>query len=255
MFFCKWFKKKKEKLTVWSVIPDLEKTGVGPVPAKKFIPEWFKTMQKDRGTNPSNYNLSGSQNFNNIKHCPSFPWWFAQGYVLPLWCDLQIYVQNEKVYWTSPTQEFQFEFHSKDQFEHHIPKHASENILAVLKPAGPFRFKTPLGWQLQQIPMFFEFNTVFEVLPGIIPSSKYFEVNPQLLLKKSAFTEENNYSVIIPKGTPLAMYVPVPEDSLELDLVEETPELKKENRIATLALNTKFKKRWKDYEKQCPIKK
>ena len=41
----------------------------------------------------------------------------------------------------------------------------------------------------------------------------------------------------------------------KIDLIAETPELKKENRIATLALNTKFKKRWKDYEKQCPYKK
>ena len=251
------FFKKKEKLTVWSVIPDLEKTGAGPVPAKKFYPEWFKKMQKDRDVHSEldKFDLTGHQNFNNIKHCPSFPWWFSQGYVLPLWCDIQVYVKDGQVFWTSPMKEFQFDFHSADQFENYIPKHAADKILAVLKPIGPFRFKTPPGWQVQQMPMYFEYNEVFDVLPGIIPTSKYFEVNPQMLLKKSAFTKENNYSVIIPRGTPLAMYVPIPEKTLELELIEETPELKTENRVAVLGVNSKFKKRWKAYAAKCPYKK
>ena len=46
------------------------------------------------------------------------------------------------------------------------------------------------------------------------------------------------------------MYVPIPEKPLELDIVEETPELKKLDDLQMLAVNTKFKYRWKDYLKQ-----
>ena len=34
-----------------------------------------------------------------------------------------------------------------------------------------------------------------------------------------------------------------------------TPELKKDNRVAVLGINSKFKKRWKDYATRCPYKK
>jgi hypothetical protein len=51
------------------------------------------------------------------------------------------------------------------------------------------------------------------------------------------------------------MYVPIPEKTLELELIEETPELKTENRVAVLGINSKFKKRWKAYATKCPYKK
>jgi hypothetical protein len=60
---------------------------------------------------------------------------------------------------------------------------------------------------------------------------------------------------VIPRGTPLAMYVPVREKTLDLEIVEETPELKRDNRVAVLGVNSKFKKRWKDYATKCPYKK
>ena len=232
------FFKKKEKITVWSVIPGFEKLTCLE-PARKYIPKWFKKVQQEKYSE-----------YKNVKNCPSFPWWFTQGYVLPLWCDLQVFIKNNDVCWSTPLDTFQFVFHTKDQFEDYVPKHIEENILCIMKPKCPLRVRTPEGWRLQQLPMFYEYNEIFSTLPGIIPSSRLFEINPQLAFNKNYFTEKNNYTVLIPKGTPLAMYVPIPEKPLELDVVEETPELKKLDDLQMIAVNTKFNYRWKDYLKQ-----
>jgi hypothetical protein len=98
--------------------------------------------------------------------------------------------------------------------------------------------------------MFYDYNEVFSALPGIVPASRLFELNPQLAFKKKYFTEKNDYNVVIPKGTPLAMYVPIPEKPLELEVVEETPELKKLDDLQMISINTKFKYRWRDHIKK-----
>jgi len=115
------FFKKKEKITVWSVIPGFEKLTCLE-PAKKYIPEWFKKIQQKKYSD-----------YNSVKNCPSFPWWFSQGYVLPLWCDLRVYIKDNDVYWSTPLNTFQFVFHTKDQFEDYVPEHIKEEILCIMK--------------------------------------------------------------------------------------------------------------------------
>ena len=87
---------KDNKIIFWSVIKGLEEV-VPPQPAKNYIPEWWKNtpsfipnMEVDRPR---------PRERATIKVCPSVQDWFLQGYVLPMWCDLYLEI-NEDTSWT-----------------------------------------------------------------------------------------------------------------------------------------------------------
>ena len=87
-----WFLRKQEKpqITWWSSVDGLEK--VAPIlPAKEFIPDWFKNIERSEDSTPI---TKGTD-----KVCLSFPEFFAQGYVVPLWFDLHINVGAEGFDW------------------------------------------------------------------------------------------------------------------------------------------------------------
>ena len=59
--------------------------------------------------------------------------------------------------------------------------------------------------------MYYDFNSLFEVLPGIIWSDRHHEINQQMLMKRyGEFT--------IKRGTPLAMYVPYERNKYSYDI-------------------------------------
>ena len=69
-----WFLRKQEKpqVTWWSSVDGLEKV-VPILPAKEFMPDWFKNIERSE---ESTLITKGT-----VKVCPSFPEFFAQ-YVL-----------------------------------------------------------------------------------------------------------------------------------------------------------------------------
>ena len=171
--FTFWKQKEKPKIHWWSTIEGLEKV-VPVVPAKEYIPNWWKKVERmitslnDKGT---------------VRQCPSFPEYITQGFVVPLWCDLHVNIEHEKFEWHTPEGMFTFTSHSDAQFRDWAPKHVKDNTSMVLKPNCPWRVKTPPGWSVWQLPMYYEFNPLYEVLPGIIWSDIHHEINQQMLMK------------------------------------------------------------------------
>ena len=73
--FTIWKKKEKPKITWWSTIEGLEKV-VPIVPAKDYIPDWWKRVERM---------IDGSvDNKGTVRNCPSFPEYITQGFVVPL---------------------------------------------------------------------------------------------------------------------------------------------------------------------------
>ena len=94
-----FFKNKKPVVTWWSSIKHLEKI-TPPVKADKYIPRWFKQVKKDT-----------SKSHSNVKLCPSFLKYFSAGWVIPLWCDVELQLENNgTVSWRTPNVNFQFNF-------------------------------------------------------------------------------------------------------------------------------------------------
>ena len=241
--FTFWKKKDKPKITWWSTIQGLDKV-VPIVPAKEYMPDWWKRVERMIDSN-------NMYNKGTIKNCPSMPEFLSQGFVVPLWCDLRLIIEHDKWRWESPHQQFSFTKHEDSQFRDWIPKHTKDNSSIILKPNCPWRIKTPPGWSVWQLPMFYDFNPIFEVLPGIIWTDIHHEINQQMLIKKYG-------DFLIKRGTPLAMYVPYERKKYEYEIQGPTEENMSWTEESFSHVLTKFKGGYKLNQaraKKCPFNK
>ena len=96
---------KSDKIQFISTVEGLESIEEClPKPAKHFIPKWFKDIpsQVDEVT--------------TVKNCPSFPDYFSQGYIIPMWTDAILQSDKEKWNWQTPTNKISWDMHGKTQF-------------------------------------------------------------------------------------------------------------------------------------------
>ena len=238
--FTFWKKKEKPVIKWWSVIDGLEKV-VPVVPAKEYIPDWWKRVER---MIDSNIESKGT-----IKNCPSMPEYMTQGFVVPLWCDLHLKIENDKFEWQSPEKVFNFHSHGDQQFRDWIPKHVRDNSSMILKPSCPWRVKTPPGWSMWQLPMAYHYNSIFEVLSGIIWSDIHHEINQQMLMKKHGEFK-------LDRGTPLAMYVPYERKKYDFTIEGPNPENAKMANESYMHVRTMFKGGYKRHQaevKKCPM--
>ena len=239
--FTFWKQKEKPKIHWWTTIEGLDKV-VPIVPAKEYIPNWWKRVER---MIESNFDTKGS-----VRNCPSFPEYITQGFVVPLWCDLHVNIEHDKFEWHTPEKMFSFTSHADIQFRDWVPKHVKDNTSMVLKPNCPWRVKTPPEWSVWQLPMYYEFDSLFEVLPGIIWSDRDHEINQQMLMKKYG-------EFVIKRGTPLAMYVPYERNKYSYDISGPNEQNAKWANESYLNVRTKFKGGYRLNQakvNKCPVK-
>ena len=245
------------KVIFWSVVEGLEEL-IPPQPAKKYIPEWYKNVPPfiSKGEKieikPEERRGRGT-----IKSCPVMVDWFLQGYVLPMWCDLYLEI-NEDESWTC-----RHSFSDKlmvahvaptDAYISWLPKHQKKNAVAMLKIDCPWRMKTPAGYSTYQFPMYYNFNPDFEVPPGPTWSDEFHIINPQLIIKHYGVTKIN-------RGTPLCVYVPYkrePDDTFQCEIKRRDEECKVLEQKSDLIHCSKFTGGYKEMQKEkggCPMHK
>ena len=210
------------------------------MPAKEVIPDWWKRVERMRG----------ELDKGSVRNCPSFPEYITQGFVVPLWCDLHVEITHDRFDWSSPEKMFNFTSHANSQFRDWVPKHVKDNTSLVLKPNCPWRVQTPPGWSMWQLPMWYHFNPMFEVLPGIIWSDIHYEINQQMLFR-------NYGSFVIKRGTPLAMYVPYERNKYTYEIEGPTLENARLTNASYLHTKTKFRGGYHLHQaeaKKCPVK-
>jgi len=184
-----------------------------PRPAKHFIPKWFKDIpSKEIGT---------------VKDCPSFPDYFSQGYIIPMWTDVKMRYKDGISQFETSAKRFLFETHANEQMIKY--KKATFNGIEgqfVFKANCPWRIITPPGWSVLQLPLFYHFNQEWSVLPGVIDTDIHHEINQQILY------HGNGKEIIIKCGDPLVLYVPF----------KRSDKLKHEVRYQTVKERKKFDK-------------
>jgi hypothetical protein len=218
---------RDKKVIWWSTVDQLENT-VPILPLSRFYPDWFKSM---KATLPDEFSRGGT-----VKDCPSFIDLFSNGFVVPLWTDVLLKVEDEKYEWHCPSKQFNFTSHGAQQFKHHLPEHVKDSVKLVFKPDCPWRLKTPPGYSTWQFPMFYHYNPVFEVLPGIIRTDVHHEINQQMIIKQDGEHK-------LARGTPLAIYVPFKREKLPYEIRNSNDkECIAWARKANLALNSKYKR-------------
>ena len=223
---------KNNKIEMWTAIEGL--AGIEeclPKPASKFTPQWWKDMPYE--------NKPGVAK--NIKVCPSFPSMFQQGYIIPAWCDM-IFKGGPNPGFTLPSEQFKLSFHTHKQFLDHTPEHYRNKINVVIKAHMPWRIKTPKGYSVYQMPLFFHYNEDFSIMPGIIDTDKHHIVNPQILL------HSNKEKILIKRGDPFAWYIPFKREKLELETREQTEKDRYTDVVNHMNIFTKFTDGYKKLE-------
>jgi len=187
-----------------------------PKPTKNFIPDWFRHIPSQKSLNSSDTVYNETQ---TVKVCPSFPDYFSQGYTIPMWADTTLTYDKDTDRWTyrcglkgSP---YKIEVHGHPQFLDYAPANfLGKKSDFIFKFISPWELKTPKGYSVLQLPMFYHFDDNFSVLPGIIDTDIHHEINQQVVYHGSGL------EVFIKKGTPLVQYIPFKRDKYELSVKE-----------------------------------
>jgi hypothetical protein len=182
---------KSDKIQFISTVEGLESIEEClPRPAKHFVPKWFKDI-------PSAATRS-------VRFCPSFPDYFSQGYIVPMWTDCVLKYNSETDWsWSTSHFEFTLDSHLNSQMLDYVD--ASFNGVdgqLIFKTNTPWRIITPPGWSVLQLPLFYHFNKDFSIFPGVVDTDIFSETNQQLLY------QGNGKDVKINRGDPFVLYIP-----------------------------------------------
>ena len=193
-----------------------------PRPAKNFIPKWFKDIPSDAKS--------------TVRDCPSFPDYFSQGYIIPMWTDVKMSLVKEIPKFELSATRFSFHTHPNNQMLDY--KKATFNGIEgqfVFKAISPWRIITPPGWSVLQLPLFYHFNQEWSVLPGVIDTDIHSEINQQILY------HGDGKDVTIKCGDPFVLYIPFKRsDKLKHEVRYQTPEEYKSFDKHTLLLRQSF---------------
>jgi len=193
-----------------------------PKPANKHTPKWWKETK-----NKPFLETLNEQVFGNIKNCPSFPDFFSQGFIIPMWCDTIIrYNKTTQVFdWKTSSKAFSWDVHNNYQFldDVNFNKFGSD-ALVVAKANCPWKIITKPGYSVLQLPVFYHYNNSFSVMPGVIDTDMHHTINQQVMV----FSNEEE--IFIEKGTPFVQYIPFKREDFTYNVREVN---KKDKKILT----------------------
>ena len=182
--------KKSDKIEFVTTVDGLESIEEClPKPAKHFMPKWFKNIP--------------SKNLATVKNCPSFPDYFSQGYIIPMWSDVNLQYNSDGWAWQTPIDIFRWDMHGNHQFLDYVDaRFNGVESQFVFKATSPWKIITPPGWSVLQLPLFYHFNQEWSVLPGVIDTDIHHEINQQVLY------HGNGKVINIKRGDPFVLYIP-----------------------------------------------
>tara|TARA_B000000557_G_scaffold254467_1_gene244618 strand:- start:102 stop:854 length:753 start_codon:yes stop_codon:yes gene_type:complete len=208
----KWIKKNEIKFATMS--PALIDTAP-PVPAGQMIPDWFQNLPLDLARLdiqpfPKMGEMLKDYNSHTIKKCPAVVDYFTQGYIIPMWYDMLVQRHGDTFHFETnqinlPSSHI--EFHDNEQFSTY-PLEDSDYKRAV-KFTSPWFFWTPPGWSTLFIPPLLHKNDDFTVIPGIVETDSFHQVNFPSIWHAEGDT-------IIKRGTPFLHCIPFKREKTEL---------------------------------------
>jgi len=224
--------KSKEKpviefISKYKYLKDIEE--IRPVPAHKFIPEWWKNAPYSHSE--SRYNLEDGL----VKQCPMFPELFSSGYILPMWADTVLSLKDGR--WSAKCGKkdspFQIGLFGNDQFVDYANyRFNGFSPKAVFQFVNPWEIKTTKGYSVFQFPLFYHFNNDFSVLPGTYDAHAV-ETDK---LEVAYFGDQEE--IFIKRGTPLVHYIPYKKEKIDYiirDSNEKDEEIFLKNRMDRLS--------------------
>jgi len=188
--------------------PDLKAVLPPPIPAGRALPDWLRglAMTEDIGTFDED---------RTVKQCPPFIDTMTAGFVIPLPCDIT--VGNGQVTWDWDCQDSPLAFHFASQVAGtpfdidnvSVPKFI--NFWAMqTEPGVSVLFTHPLNRP----------DLPFTTLTGLVNTDRFTD----LPVHFPAQWTDPSFDGILEKGTPVAHCIPVPRETLDLEIGERSPQ-------------------------------
>jgi len=193
-----WFKKQEQKHQVYFETDNWAVRKFSPIqPASHFVPERFSNM-------PLFYDKQEKMidSGKTIKACPGISEYFGLGWVMPAWCDVEMYPQPDgsvRARYSDPT--YTHAIHPAEQVGNFMEK--TFKIRQSVKLDNPWHTYTAKGWSLLYLPMMYHEEQNWGILPGIIDHDLGPVVSPiNIMLKEQKIT-------LIKQGDPLCQVIPI----------------------------------------------
>jgi len=204
--FSFFFKKKEVNVDCFTSM-----AGIAEVyPATKsfeYIPDWWKSLK------PSNSviheGINRSYDAATMKGCSGITDLYKKGFVIPLWADFNMYIEEDCYQYLSPFKNFEIRSHSEEQHNYALSKYHHAKI------TSPWLFQESKGINFLFLPCTWSHITTLPgvtVLPGVVNFKHIPESNVNFLVPKV----KNVLKALA--GTPLVQVIPITEHNLKLNI-------------------------------------
>ena len=188
-----------------------------PVPASQMIPDWFQKLNLDLAVLhskplPKMGEMLKDYNSHTVKKCPAIVDYFTQGYIIPMWYDILVQRQGDTFHFESNAinnNSSHIEFHDFEQLPTYPFK--KTDYRRAVKFTSPWFFFTPPGWSTLFIPPLLHTNDNFTVLPGIVETDSFHQVN-----FPSIWHSEGD--VVLKRGMPFLHAIPFKREKIGLEI-------------------------------------
>ena len=166
-------------------------------PAREFIPEKFSSMPAF--VDKQNHMIDSIK---TVRACPGISEYFGLGYVIPAWCDIEIYpMPNGDVRARYSDPKYNHAIHSPQQLNQFMEK--TFKVRSPVKLDNPWYTYTAKGWSLLYLPMLYHEEQNWQAMPGIIDHEIGTLQSPiNIMLNEPVKT-------LIKQGDPLCQVIPI----------------------------------------------
>jgi hypothetical protein len=185
----------------WEVYPK-------PIPASQLVPDWWRSMvpYSNYGGNSDSKNIIVENQVSNatFKKCTPMLDALTSGYIVPLFSDVQVRVENgsPRITWRVGAQVFQ-EHGEESKLVESPPGYTD----MVVKYNNTWIPRTPAGYSVLITAPFGYRNLPFHCIPAVVDSDKSaLEIVPPMWVRK-------NFEGIVEKGTPMFQILPFKRES------------------------------------------
>jgi hypothetical protein len=198
-------RRKEIKFTL--IQPELRYAALEPVPAQKELPEWYKEIDSYSGADGNKFvGQAGT-----IKKCIPILDSLSTGYLIKTWTDIlvkDLEDGNKDFSWSIERSGLQaVEGHPLDQvYNYPVPPEYSKHVIKFI---NPWHIKTPPGYSCLFVQPPHRKNLPFQIFPAVVDTDTF-----PLTINFPAHIKED-FSGVIPYGTPIAQVIPFKRDSFK----------------------------------------
>jgi hypothetical protein len=190
---------------------EAERVVPPPMPAKNYIPEWYKNIP---GFNPKNMQFTDAGRLSNtsVKMCMPFLDSLTTGYIVETWTDIHFSFKKDKL---------SFNFPAGPEIIKVRSDKASINLESDYYPVEfvwqeQWDVKTPKGWSVIYTHPFNTLDLPFTTCSAIIDSDNYYHT----ATGQYPFFLKNGFEGLIPAGTPMYQIIPFKRSDWKSKIVE-----------------------------------